>query len=185
MLLFCIVGGDNAWKNVADALPPILFAAQHGSLEVIQLLVEQLDVNLTGVEAVAGGLNLAHFACTFGHAHLGGWAVNVDPSLLAGVDVASHSTPLHVCASKGELAVLDRLLPAATADDLAVRMIVGSGSTAVALTPLELAQVLMLRERTSIARQAVVRSLLHYTLAHGRNYPYAPYSRRYYPKPQD
>lgn len=179
----CAVGGDNAWKNVANALPPILFAAQHGSLEVIQFVVEQVGVKLSGVKA--GGLNLAHFACTFGHARLGEWAVSVEPSLLGDADTTSNSTPLHVCASKGDLAVLDRLLPNATVDDLAARMVIGSGPTAVYLTPLELAQVLMLRERGSQSKQAVVRSLLHYTLVHGHTFPYAPYSSRYYPKPQD
>ena len=71
-------------------------------------------MTLLGPEAVAGGLNLAHFACTgssqqvpvswhssfshsccridlsagpgtFGHARLAAWAVRVEPSLLAGV----------------------------------------------------------------------------------------------------
>ena len=67
--------------------------------------------------------------------------------------------------SRGQ--VLDALLPAATAEDLAVRMRVGAAPSAVLLTPLELAQVLMLRERGPPSRQAARRCLLHYTAARG------------------
>jgi hypothetical protein len=79
---------------------------------VIQLLVQELQVNLhSSAEAVAGGLNLAHFACTFGHARVGAWAVYVEPLLLSGLEMASQSTPLHVCASKGESLVCLAMYP--------------------------------------------------------------------------
>ena len=77
-----IIGGDNAWKEPALAqgkdagLPPILFAAQHGSVEAITVLVDEFGIDLLADRAVVGGLNVAHFACTFGHSLLAAWAVN-------------------------------------------------------------------------------------------------------------
>ena len=77
---------------------------------------------------------------------------------------------MHVCASIGDSEVLNALLSASTAEQLALRMPVGSGEHQVFLTPLELAQALMLRQGRSASNQAVVRSLMIATAELGSGY---------------
>ena len=122
-----VIGGDSAWAqqvaiDEAEGLPPLLFAAQHGNLESIQLLVDEFGADIS--ESVAG-MNIAHFACTYGHAHVAEWAVSVDAGLLDGVEEPTGATPLHICASKGEVEVTEALLTVAEPDQLMARMRVG------------------------------------------------------------